>query len=36
MRHKAIFDGRNLFRRQHVGEMGFHYYSVGRQAVHPA
>lgn len=36
MRHKAIFDGRNLFRRQHVGELGFHYYSVGRQAVHPA
>jgi len=36
MRHKAIFDGRNLFRRQHMGELGFYYYSVGRQPVKPA
>lgn len=36
MRHKAIFDGRNLFRRQHMGELGFFYYSVGRPAVKPA
>jgi UDPglucose 6-dehydrogenase len=36
MRQKVIFDGRNLFRRQHMGQLGFHYYSVGRAPVHPA
>ena len=35
LRHKAIFDGRNLYRRQHLGELGFHYYSVGRDTVEP-
>ena len=35
MNGKAIFDGRNLYRRQHLGEMGWHYYSVGRAAVKP-
>ncbi|MFG0305538.1 MAG: UDP-glucose dehydrogenase family protein [Phycisphaerales bacterium JB040] len=35
MRSKVIFDGRNLYRRQQLGEMGWHYYSVGRGAVTP-
>ena len=35
MNGRAIFDGRNLYRRQALGEMGFHYYSVGREAVKP-
>jgi UDPglucose 6-dehydrogenase len=35
MNGKAIFDGRNLYRRQHLGEMGWHYYSVGRAPVTP-
>ncbi len=35
MRHRAIFDGRNLYRRQHMGELGFSYYSVGRAPVRP-
>ncbi|GAB4382905.1 MAG: UDP-glucose/GDP-mannose dehydrogenase family protein [Phycisphaerales bacterium] len=36
MRSRVIFDGRNLYRRQHLGEMGFYYYSVGRAPVVPA
>lgn len=36
MKQKAIFDGRNLYRRGHMGERGFHYYSVGRSPVKPA
>ncbi|RMH10878.1 MAG: UDP-glucose/GDP-mannose dehydrogenase family protein [Planctomycetota bacterium] len=36
MRSKAIFDGRNLYRRQHLGELGFYYYSVGRAPVVPS
>ncbi len=36
MKQKVIFDGRNLYRRQQMGEHGFHYYSVGRQPVIPA
>ncbi|MEM7756341.1 MAG: UDP-glucose/GDP-mannose dehydrogenase family protein, partial [Planctomycetota bacterium] len=35
MNGKAIFDGRNLYRRQQLGQLGFHYYSVGREAVKP-
>ena len=35
MKGKVIFDGRNLYRRQHLGELGFHYYSVGRAPVKP-
>jgi UDPglucose 6-dehydrogenase len=31
----VIFDGRNLYRRQHMGQLGFHYYSVGRTPVLP-
>ncbi len=36
MKGKVIFDGRNLYRRQHLDEIGFHYYSVGRAPVKPA
>ena len=35
MRHPVIFDGRNLYRRQHIGDLGFTYYSVGRAPVKP-
>jgi len=35
LRGKVIFDGRNLYRRQALGEMGFTYYSVGREPVTP-
>ncbi|MEM1186201.1 MAG: UDP-glucose/GDP-mannose dehydrogenase family protein [Planctomycetota bacterium] len=35
MNGKVIFDGRNLYRRQQLGQLGFHYYSVGREAVKP-
>ncbi|MBL8764168.1 MAG: UDP-glucose/GDP-mannose dehydrogenase family protein [Phycisphaerae bacterium] len=35
MKGRVIFDGRNLYRRQHLSELGFHYYSVGRAAVTP-
>ena len=31
-----IFDGRNLYRRPHLEEMGFTYVSIGRQTVRPA
>ena len=30
LRNKAIFDGRNLFEPRTIGELGFHYESVGR------
>jgi UDPglucose 6-dehydrogenase len=36
MRQQVIFDGRNLYRRQHMGDLGFTYYSVGRAPVKPA
>ncbi|MCL4220513.1 MAG: UDP-glucose/GDP-mannose dehydrogenase family protein [Phycisphaerales bacterium] len=35
MRSRVVFDGRNLYRRQHLGDLGFHYYSVGRAPVAP-
>ncbi len=35
LRRRVIFDGRNLYRRQHMGELGFTYYSVGRAPVKP-
>ncbi|MEM0984207.1 MAG: UDP-glucose/GDP-mannose dehydrogenase family protein [Planctomycetota bacterium] len=35
MNSKVIFDGRNLYRRQALGEMGFSYFSVGREPVLP-
>ncbi|MEO1512982.1 MAG: UDP binding domain-containing protein, partial [Planctomycetota bacterium] len=36
MNGRVIFDGRNLYRRQHFAELGFNYYSVGREPVLPA
>lgn len=33
MRKPLIFDGRNLYRRQQMGDLGFTYYSVGRAPV---
>jgi len=32
---KVVFDGRNIWRRQTMEEMGFSYYSVGRPPVNP-
>ena len=31
MRHPAIFDGRNIYDPQVLGEMGFHYEGIGRR-----
>ena len=36
MNHRAVFDGRNLYRPQTMAAHGFHYYSVGRASVRPA
>ncbi len=33
MKHKVIFDGRNIFEPSEMKEMGFIYYSIGRQVV---
>ncbi|MGC4102036.1 UDP-glucose dehydrogenase family protein [Ferruginibacter sp.] len=33
LKHKAIFDGRNLFDLKHMEEMGFYYVSVGRKTI---
>ncbi len=35
MNQQMIFDGRNLYRRPHLKELGFTYYSVGRHPVRP-
>jgi len=35
LKQKAIFDGRNLFDLQAMQNLGFHYESVGRSAIHP-
>ncbi len=32
----VIFDGRNLYDGQHMAEMGFTYYSIGRKTYRPA
>jgi UDPglucose 6-dehydrogenase len=31
MRHAAIFDGRNIYKPDHVREIGFHYEGIGRR-----
>jgi UDPglucose 6-dehydrogenase len=36
MREPVIVDGRNLFRPERMGALGFEYYSVGRPAVIPS
>jgi UDPglucose 6-dehydrogenase len=33
LKHKAIFDGRNLFDLDAIKSLGFHYESIGRDAV---
>jgi UDPglucose 6-dehydrogenase len=33
LKTKVIFDGRNLYRRQHLGQLGFEYHSVGRAPI---
>jgi UDPglucose 6-dehydrogenase len=33
LKHKAIFDGRNLFDTEAIKSLGFHYESIGRDAV---
>jgi len=33
MKNKLIFDGRNVFEPVDMKEMGFVYYSIGRQPV---
>ena len=35
MRHKAIFDGRNLYNLETMQETGFYYNSIGRRVVVP-
>lgn len=35
LKHKVIFDGRNLFDVQRMQELGFHYESVGRAVAKP-
>lgn len=36
LKSRVIFDGRNIFRRQAMQELGFTYYSVGRPAISAA
>ncbi|MHB1920933.1 MAG: UDP-glucose dehydrogenase family protein [Chitinophagaceae bacterium] len=36
LRHKAIFDGRNLFDLNMMQDLGFHYESVGRKKITPS
>ncbi len=35
LKEKVIFDGRNLYELDHMREMGYTYYSIGREAVNP-
>ena len=35
MRAPVIFDGRNLYKREMLEELGFEYHSVGRRPVVP-
>ena len=35
MKHKIIFDGRNIFEHSEMSEYGFTYYSIGRKPVIP-
>jgi len=31
MRRPAIFDGRNIYKPEHLRELGFHYEGIGRR-----
>ena len=33
LKHKVIFDGRNIYSRRRMGALGFTYYSVGRPPI---
>ncbi|NDE10386.1 MAG: UDP-glucose 6-dehydrogenase, partial [Chitinophagia bacterium] len=33
LKNKAIFDGRNLFDLNKMGDLGYHYVSIGRKVV---
>jgi UDPglucose 6-dehydrogenase len=33
LKHKLIFDGRNLYNNNHMRDLGYTYYSIGRQTV---
>ena len=33
MKNKVVFDGRNLYELDVMREMGYTYYSIGREAV---
>jgi UDPglucose 6-dehydrogenase len=33
MKNKVIFDGRNLYSLESIGELGFTYYSIGRKTI---
>ncbi len=35
LKQKTIFDGRNLYRRKQLADLGFTYYSVGRPLIGP-
>jgi UDPglucose 6-dehydrogenase len=35
MKHKVIFDGRNLFDIKAIRELGFYYESIGRETAVP-
>jgi UDPglucose 6-dehydrogenase len=34
LKSKVIFDGRNLYDLQQMRELGYVYYSIGREAIH--
>jgi UDPglucose 6-dehydrogenase len=33
LKNKLIFDGRNIFEPDEMQELGFTYYSIGRQTI---
>ncbi|MBA4146180.1 MAG: UDP-glucose 6-dehydrogenase, partial [Cytophaga sp.] len=34
LKNKVIFDGRNLYDLEQMKELGYTYYSVGRETIH--
>ncbi len=33
LKSKVIFDGRNLYNIEHMKELGYYYYSIGRETI---